>query len=1072
MTHEKNPIKSILSDFKDLQKKVLSDTKTIGAACFRLFCRNCNQTLILTPDSVSAEYVYYSILELSSIAGENFQLEFYDKYSGNSKQINPNENRLLKFLQDIQNGKSSVISSVDTFVKNLPTVEEFLSSKSKIRVGDKVEFGKFSQYLADIDYDNEYQVNAACEFALRGGLIDVFSPVEEYPARIEFFGDEIESIRLFSYETQKTLERVDSYSIAPRSYTEKSTATLKDYFPANVRIILLYPAECRKRFQDSGYGWDSFFDLAAGEGRVFEILRTIDAGFSNDSSEPLKEIALPIPDIFEGEDTTHIGDIGRELYSHLMCNKISYWSKGKYRIFIFVETPSGKNALTQWLKNNSMLNENINFIEHSLHTGFIVPDSKSVFLSEKEIYFLPHKKHFNFKNFAAVKSKSSEKIALIELQPGDYVVHLLHGIGLFHGMTQVESAGVQKEVFEVEYEDGIMLYVPVWQAYLLTRYVGTKKELPTLSRIGSGRWSTVKEAAMVSAKSLAAELLRIQAVRFSGQGYGFPDDNDEMQNFERTFPFPETPDQLKAIADVKKDLISPKPMDRLICGDVGFGKTEVAMRAAFRAVMDGKQVAVLTPTTILAQQHYYTFTDRFSEHPVIIEVISRFKTQAEQKKILSDLTEKKIDILIGTHRLLQSDVNFPELGLLIIDEEQKFGVQHKEKLKHLRATIDILTMTATPIPRTLHLALSGLRDLSTIESAPVNRLPIQTVLCKFDKSIIFNAVMNEVKRGGQVFFLHNRVKTIEERAVWLKNILPGVRIAVGHGQMDSESLEKVMSDFIDGKLDVLLCSTIIESGVDIPNANTIIIERADMFGLAELYQLRGRVGRWTRQAFAYLTIPDSALMSNTARERLSAIKKYTQLGAGFRLALKDLEIRGTGNILGAQQSGHVNAVGFNLYCQLLKSSVNALKNNKELTVFYVDIFLDFVDFSLTFAKGKINACFPVEYIPSEELRINFYIRASQLSTVDDAEELRLELVDRFGKLPIEADRFLDIMQIRAMVGTAGYNSLAVKECHIYIEGPNSRQFLSNNKIPKLKCAEGDLKLSELKKYTKGILANN
>lgn len=1053
-------------------KSIVCEHKVLGVICYSLLHSQKSQSLVLVPDISMAQDIGSAIEEIYDIAGKPFNVEVYDDFAGNSKEINPGENRISKMLMDVLNGKTIIICSIDALVRKLPLFSQFKSDCHELKVGDKINFDEFTKLLTKFDYDNECQINNSCEFAVRGGLIDVFSPIEEYPARIDFFGDEIESIRLFSPDTQKTFSKKNQYAIAPRYSEEKDEqqGTIVDYFSQFPFVITVYPEDCRQVMaefstEDRKLVFQNLIRTAKDKDKLFEIYRPFDSDIDI-YSEKTAELVVPIQDVFEGDASGHLGEIGKELYSQMRKNQIISWIRDEYQILIFVETSSGKKLILEWLENNAIPTKSIQFEEHSLHNGFILVDSKYVLLTEKEIYYLPHKKNYYYKKLVKRSSESKDKIATPELEVGDYVVHLLHGIGIYHGIAEIESSGSSKEVLEVEYEDGVRLFVPIWQAYLLTRYVGTKKDLPVLSKIGAGRWSSVKEAAMASAKNLAAELLRIQAVRSAGEGFSFPEDTEEMSNFERSFPFTETFDQLKAISDVKGDLIAAKPMDRLICGDVGFGKTEVAMRAAFRVVMAGKQVAVLAPTTILAQQHYYTFTERFSEHPIIIEVLSRFRSVAEQKKTLLALAEGKVDIVIGTHRLVQNDVVFSNLGLLIIDEEQKFGVQHKEKLKRMRATIDILTMTATPIPRTLYLALSGIRDLSTIETAPVNRLPIQTVLCKFDDDIIIKAITNEVKRNGQIFFIHNRVKTIDARASYLRKLLPGIRIGVGHGQMDSGELEAVMSDFIDGKVDVLLSSTIIESGVDIPNANTIIIERSDMFGLAELYQLRGRVGRWTKQAYAYLLIPDSSLISHTARERLSAIKKYTQLGAGFRLALKDLEIRGTGNILGAQQSGHINAVGFNLYCQLLKSSVSALKSNRPFNIYFVDLFFDFIDFSLTPAKGKINACFPQNYIPSETLRVDFYIRSSEIWALEDLEELKLELVDRFGKLPIEAERFMDIMAIRIMVGSAGYNSLSIKDSHIYAEGANSKIFLQNQKIPKLKSLEPQLKLIELKRYTK------
>ncbi len=513
----------------------------------------------------------------------------------------------------------------------------------------------------------------------------------------------------------------------------------------------------------------------------------------------------------------------------------------------------------------------------------------------------------------------------VDFQEGDYVVHTDYGIGRFLGSKEIELGQGKSKCFVIEYDGGDLLYVPVEDAHLIQRYIGFDRRIKVkLTRLGTGEWKRLKERVRRGIYSMAMEMLKIQAIRSSLKGFRFPKDDELQAQFEASFPYVETEDQKKAIEEVKRDMESEMPMDRLICGEVGYGKTEVAMRAAFKAVLGGKQVAILVPTTLLAEQHFTNFSDRMKGFPIRIEMLSRFRTKKEQETILRDLREGKVDIIIGTHRLLSPDVKFKDLGLLIIDEEQRFGVRHKEKMKRLRALVDVLTMTATPIPRTLYMALVGIKDISVINTPPKNRLSVQTRLVPFDKDIIKQAIERELNRGGQVFFLHNRVQTISKRADWLRKIVSS-RIEIAHGQMPPSELEKIMLEFIKGKIDVLVCTTIIESGIDIPNANTLIVERADTFGLAELHQLRGRVGRYDRQAYAYFCLPQSGVLTETAKRRLIAIEKYSDLGAGFHLAMEDLEIRGAGNILGTEQHGFITAVGFDLYCRLLRRVVEEIK---------------------------------------------------------------------------------------------------------------------------------------------------
>ncbi|MDR3403488.1 MAG: transcription-repair coupling factor, partial [Chthoniobacter sp.] len=622
----------------------------------------------------------------------------------------------------------------------------------------------------------------------------------------------------------------------------------------------------------------------------------------------------------------------------------------------------------------------------------------------------------------ALAARSALDIDFTDLEEGDLVVHLQHGIGRYLGLKNLPAttagsrhqpdapgaAPSEIECLVIEYapsdpaNEAPKLYVPVSEAHLVSKYVGAGKAHPPLNTLGGTRWAKAKEQTEQAVRDVAAELLRIQAVRETQAGHACQPDTQWQREFESSFIYEETPDQVKAIAETKADQERAKPMDRLICGDVGFGKTEVAIRAAFKCVMDGKQVAVLVPTTVLAQQHFNNFRERMGDYPVRLELLSRFRSKREQKKVLQDLAAGVVDIVIGTHRIVQEDIAFKDLGLVVIDEEQRFGVLHKEKFKRLRTLVDVLTLSATPIPRTLYLALTGARDMSTIQTPPHDRLPVETIATQYDERVIRDAILRELHRGGQVFFLHNRVTTIEAMRSTLQSLVPQARIVVGHGQMHADELEEVMTQFVNGQADVLLSTTIIESGLDIPNANTIIIDRADRFGLSELYQLRGRVGRYKHQAYAYLLLPRHARLLTDVRKRISAMKQYSTLGSGFKIAMRDLEIRGAGNLLGAEQSGHITAVGFELYCQLLKQSVGALKGEKFKPRVEVRVALDFLETEnvLRAAQAANEACLPHDYVTEPHHRIEMYRKLAQATDKPALEALQKELRDRFGPLPV------------------------------------------------------------------------
>ena len=639
--------------------------------------------------------------------------------------------------------------------------------------------------------------------------------------------------------------------------------------------------------------------------------------------------------------------------------------------------------------------------------GFEFPSGKLVVVTEKEIYGQSHKLRR-----AKIANQTSKMDVFTDLKVGDYVVHVNHGIGRYLGLMSLDIDGIHKDYLQLKYAGEDKLYVPTDQVGLLQKYLGSEADAPKLSKLGGVEWHRAKNRVKEAVREMAGELLALYANRETLQGFAFNKDTVWQKEFEANFPYEETPDQLKAIQEVKKDMERSRPMDRLLCGDVGYGKTEVALRAAFKAVMDGKQVAVLVPTTILAQQHYKTFQERFALYPVKVEMLSRFRTPKEQRNIVANLAVGNIDIVIGTHRLVQEDVHFKDLGLVVVDEEQRFGVSHKEKLKQLKNNVDVLTLTATPIPRTLHMSLVGVRDTSILETPPENRFPVQTYVLEEDPLMIREAIQREIGRNGQVFFVHNRIAELDRIALWLSELVPQARLDIGHGQMREDELEQVMLRLMQGETDVLICTTIIESGLDISNVNTLIVKDANHMGLAQLYQLRGRVGRSNKMAYAYFTYRQDRVLNEVAEKRLAAIKEFTEFGSGYKIAMRDLEIRGAGNLLGPEQHGHIAAVGFDMYCRLLEDAVREAKGEETFSL---------VDTSI---ELPVEAYLPDDYVPDGNQKVELYRRIShfyELSEIDDVEE---EMVDRFGDLPKPAKTLLRIASIKIAAGRLGVKALA------------------------------------------------
>ena len=969
--------------------------------------------------------------------------------SGRGKLLFPGgESRRARALNSALNGRFDlVIGSIHALLAPAPPPEETRDAQLVLVPGMEIPIGDLVEKLVRLDYDDEYEVSVAGEFARRGGIVDIFSPAHDAPCRIEFFGDEIDSMRTFSPESQRSTGSVSEYRVIGRAGITAGGAADADLFcyfaHRNWRLLTVYPESCLDRLEKYASPevcrrWETLWEEkeAAQEAMAF-----YDA--ASEAYHPEAEAADVFP--AAGEIAGEIGESAKagaeELRRQMLLGNLRRAADSGMRVVALAPHPENLPALEAWCTRNELAVCHPSFDVAGIGAGFSLPAEQLLLITEKELITAGFSREGRTAEGEVPAPVSADPAAvpvpefsLADLDEGDYAVHIDHGIGIFRGFRTLTSRGVSREVLVIEYADNQILYVPLLQAHKVSRYLGSPGKV-TLHRLGGVRWSRDKESARRSVRSYAADMLRLQAMRQAAPGIVFPPDTAETRAFLRAFPFNDTPDQRRSTAEIRADMESPRPMDRLLCGDVGYGKTELAMRAAFKAVSAGYQVAILAPTTVLAQQHYYSFRERFAAYPYTIDVLSRFRSASEQNEIIRRLGNGGIDIIIGTHRLCNPELKFHNLGLVVIDEEQRFGVKHKERLRRFRAEVDVLTMSATPIPRTLYLAMAGARDLSTLMTAPKLRLPVKTVIAPEEDRLVVQAIEAELARGGQVYYLHNRVRTIEEVAKKLRSLLPDVRFAVAHGQMPEEELEAVMTSFLEGKIDCLVCSTIIESGLDVPNANTIIIERADRFGLAELYQLRGRVGRWKHQAYAYMLLPKSQLVTSDARKRLSAIRRCSNLGAGFQLALRDLEIRGSGNLLGAEQSGHLNTIGFDLYCHLLKQEVGKLRGEKSEFLPEVEMAIDFISFTLTAPDGKLAAAFPPEYIGGDRLRLDAYRRLSALNSEEELADFAAELRDRYGKLPKCAETLLEVVRLRILAAQAGYEHFTVVDGRVTLNNP-------------------------------------
>jgi transcription-repair coupling factor (superfamily II helicase) len=946
----------------------------------------------------------------------------------------------------------------------------------ELRVGQEMAMDSLAGKLVRLGYAREAQVQERGQFAVRGGIMDLFPLDEPTPLRLEFFGDSIDSMRRFDVATQVSAARVESCVIGPAGEVgllQQHTdwlGDLLDFLPENTLVVLDEPdrlTEAARRYAAELPKEDLFhlpFERLTDRPHVVALSDVVTTGcveLAINSLEAYRPISAGLPEAGVAEQER------KKFFAQLRM-----WTEQGYEVFVFCNNDGERQRLKEILPLHGFGGVPLRLEIGTLAQGFIWPEARLVVVSDAEIF--GRYRILRPRKLAKRLPHETRRISdITELEEGDFVVHVEHGIGRYCGLQEVDIGGARQEVMTVEYAEGARLYVPVAQAHLVTRYVGAGKATPPLSRLGSLAWRKSRDAAEQATRDLAAELLELQAARAALPGHAFKSDTAWQREFEAAFIYEETPDQLTSATEIKRDMESSKPMDRLLCGDVGYGKTEVAMRAAFKTVMDGRQVAVLVPTTVLAQQHFNTFCERMADYPVRIEMLSRFRTTRQQNRILRALREGSLDIVIGTHRLLSGDVQFRDLGLVVVDEEQRFGVAHKETFKLLRKMVDVLTLTATPIPRTLYLSLMGLRDLSSLDTPPADRLPVQTTVCAYDERVIRDAIRRELARDGQVYFLHNRVHDIEKVALRIAELAPEARIGIGHGQMHEDELESVMQKFVNAEIDVLLCTTIIESGLDIPNANTIIIDRADRFGLADLYQLRGRVGRYKHQAYAYLMLPRHGHLFDTARKRITAIRQYSSLGSGYKIAMRDLEIRGAGNILGRQQSGHITAVGFELYCQLLKESIGRLKGKEVKPRVEVRTRLDFLALTANEAEApkeggaldepvvKREPCFlPHDYVSDARQRIEAYRKLAQAASVEEINSLRQELRDRFGKLPAAAELLLQLATLKLFAGSIGVTIIETRGDKIMLSrGDDYLQI--NGKFPRLTGQIAAAKLKDI-----------
>ena len=974
--------------------------------------------------------------------------------------------RMLSLERLIHGHGSIVVTCVRSLMHRLLPPEALREATLHFAVGEEIELNKAIEQLTHNGYQRVDMVEMKGDFALRGGILDLYPLSYDTPIRIELFGDEIDSIRQFDpisqrstahleeeiwvvpmseiiltpetvghwrertsqiseeYKSPKLTNEINRLTASLEEYGRfdgieaylpllyPRLATLWDYLPQETVVILNDPDWMRMEAEKLLDQANTFFrrehesdHLAVSPSEMFTPFNEILNACAERRTVWVLSAGHSVQDIqyqdFSFKTRSFDGLRGN---FPIFLKEMADWASEGYSVTVMSDNDKQAERMRAVLTEREI--DRVAVRVGAISEGFVSDDLKLALISDDEMFgrYRRRKRHRKFKKGIPISN-------FLDLKVGDYIVHVTHGIGIYGGIKPKKIEGRTQDFLMIKYAGTDALYVPTYQMGMVQKYVGGDNARVKIDKLGGVSWNKAKQRVKKSVRQMAKELLALYAARQAGQGYAFSRDTLWQREFEAAFPYEETEDQLQTIEDVMADMERRRPMDRLVCGDVGYGKTEVAMRAAFKAVMDGKQVAVLVPTTILAQQHFGTFARRFAEYPVKVEMLSRFRSTKRRKEIVSEMAKGTVDIAIGTHRLLSKDVKFRDLGLLVIDEEQRFGVAHKEKMKQMRKLVDVLTLSATPIPRTLHMSIIGARDLSVINTPPENRLPIETYVMEYNPDIVRDAILREMDRGGQIFFVHNRVESIASIALGLQRIVPEARIAIAHGQMRERELEKVMLDFVGFKYDILVCTTIIESGLDIPNVNTIIVNRADALGLAQLYQLRGRVGRDRYKAYGYLFYPAGRAITEDSQKRLRVIEEFTDLGSGFRIALRDLEIRGMGNILGAEQHGHMMSVGYDMYCKLLEEAVKELKGEEVEEEIETRINL------------TVAANLPDDYVPDSSQKVTLYKRIAQISDDEESADMVRELEDRYGRLPAPVRRLLAVAEIKRLAQSLGISEI-------------------------------------------------
>ena len=979
----------------------------------------CKYKVIACSSETKAKQIYeeYRFLDNNTYLYPAKDFLFY-KADIRSKEL---VKQRMEGIQAVLSGTPvTIVTSLDGFMDHLAPKESIEEKVLKIQNDSVLKLDEMAERLSDVGYDREVQVEGPGQFAVRGGILDIYPLTEEFPVRIEFWGDEVDSIRTFDVESQRSIENMTEITIYPAvefPQGEEKGVSFLDYFSKEDTILFLDEPvrlvergqnieeefmEAQKKRLENGY------ELEEEEAKIFpvaDILKKINTyssiGFF---ALEMKCRGLEVRESYEIQAKS-VNPYNNSF--EMLTQDLKRLKRNGYRAVLISGSRTRAKRLAEDLRDydlSSFYSEDqerevnpgeIMVCYGHIEVGYEYPMIKFIVISESDIFGKTKKKKKR-------KSYDGQKISSFsDLKPGDYVVHENHGLGIYRGIEKIEVDKVTKDYMKISYADGGNLYILATQLDQIQKYASADAKKPKLNKLGGQEWHRTKSKVKTAVWQIAQDLVELYAVRQSKEGFVYEKDTVWQKEFEEMFPFEETEDQQLAIEATKRDMESPKIMDRLICGDVGFGKTEIAIRAAFKAVQENKQVVYLVPTTILAQQHYNTFVQRMKEFPVRVDLLCRFRTPAQQKKTIEDLKKGQVDIIIGTHRVLSKDVAFKDLGLLIIDEEQRFGVQHKEKIKKLKENIDVLTLTATPIPRTLHMSLIGIRDMSVLEVPPVDRRAIQTYVMEYNEELVREAIERELGRGGQVYYVYNRVNNIDEVAAGLQRLLPNATVEYAHGQMGERQLETIMSGFINKEIDVLVSTTIIETGLDIPNVNTMIIQDAQLFGLSQLYQLRGRVGRSNRTAYAFLMYRRNSILKEEAEKRLKAIREFTDLGSGFKIAMRDLEIRGAGNLLGAEQSGHMESVGYDLYCKMLNEAVLTMKGEQQ----EVDTFTTSIDLS-------IDAYIPETYIKSESEKLSWYKRIATIETQEESEDMIEEMTDRYGDTPAPLIRLMDVALLR------------------------------------------------------------